>query len=56
MADETRDGRADSAPLLLAGDLPAGDSEEGILASVGFWASGGAGILLWTALAFWLTA
>ena len=53
---ETREGRPESAPLLLAWGMPANDGQEGFLDNLGLWLTGGAGLLLWTALALWLTA
>ena len=50
------EGRPESAPLLFAWGMPPSDAPESLVDGVGLWAAGGAGLLLWTAVAFWLTA
>lgn len=56
MPKETREVRAESTPVLLAWGMPGSDHPAGFMDTVGLWLTGGAGLLLWTALALWLTA
>lgn len=51
-----REGRADSAPLFLAWGLPAIEAHEGFFSGAAMWLSGGASLLLWTAIALLLTS
>jgi hypothetical protein len=56
MSIDTREGRADSgAPVFLAWGLPAVEAHEGFFGGAALWLSGGASLLLWTALALLLT-
>jgi hypothetical protein len=54
MPPDPREAHADS-PLLLAWGMPA-ETREGSFDGFALWLSGGASLLLWTALAFVLTA
>ena len=56
MPNETREARPESTPVLLAWGAAGGDHPQGFMDSVGLWITGGAGLLLWTALALWLMA
>jgi hypothetical protein len=55
MPHETREGRPDSTPVLLAWGLPPGEGTESALDDMLLWVTGGAGLLLWTGFALWLT-
>jgi hypothetical protein len=50
------DTRADSAPVFLAWGMPAIEAGDGWFESMAMWLTGGASLLLWTALALLLTA
>jgi hypothetical protein len=56
MPTEPRDRRAESTQVLLAWGLPAGEGQEGTREAMLLWLTGGGGLLMWTALALWLTA
>ena len=56
MPNPTREGRPESTPVLLAWGPPWSESRDGFMGRVGLWIAGGAGLLLWTVLAYWLTA
>lgn len=56
MPDTNREGRADPPPTLLAWGLPINDARESGAEAAAVWLTGGAGLLLWTALAFLLTS
>lgn len=55
MPHDTPEVHDDSSPVLLAWDRPA-ETGHGFLDGFALWLSGGASLLLWTALAFVLTA
>lgn len=55
MPHPTREGLPESTQVLLAWGLPASESHEGALDDVLLWLTGGAGLLLWTGIALWLT-
>lgn len=56
MPDNPREGRTDNPPTLLAWGLPTNDARESGAEAAAVWLTGGAGLLLWTALAFLLTS
>lgn len=56
MPNETHEARPESPQMLLAWGMPGADHPQGSMDGVGLWLTGGAGLLLWTALALWLTA
>jgi hypothetical protein len=55
MPNDTREARADSAPLLMAWGLPGAEVQEGPFDGA-VWLTGGVSLLLWTAVALLLTA
>lgn len=55
MPQDTRQADADSTPEVLAWGMPA-ETGQGFFDGFALWLSGGASLLLWTALAFVLTA
>lgn len=55
MPQDTREAHADNAPIFLAWGMPM-ETNQGFLDGFALWLSGGASLLLWTALAFVLTA
>lgn len=57
MEIDTRDGRVDSVPIFLAWGVPAAvEGHEGFFGGAALWLTGGASILLWTAIALLLTS
>lgn len=56
MPNEIREARVEHPQVLLAWGMPGGEHPQGFMDSVGLWLTGGAGLLLWTAVALWLTA
>jgi hypothetical protein len=55
MPNDTREGRADAAPILLAWGMPL-EAAEGTFEELTVWLTGGVSLLLWTALALLLTS
>lgn len=54
---DIREGRADSAPVFLAWGMPATiEAHEGFFSGPALWLTGGASLLLWTAIALLLTS
>jgi hypothetical protein len=53
---DTREGRVDTAPVFLAWGMPAIEAHEGFFGGAALWLSGGASLLLWTAIALLLTS
>jgi len=56
MPNGGREGRPETTPVLLAWGTPGRENPHTLGGSVAFWLTGGAGLLLWTAVALWLTA
>jgi hypothetical protein len=56
MPTDTRDARADTAPVFLAWGMPTIEAQDGFFADAALWLTGGASLVLWTALALLLTA
>jgi hypothetical protein len=55
MPQDARQAHSDSTPVFLAWGMPA-ETGEASFDGFALWLSGGASLLLWTALAFVLTA
>ena len=55
MPPDTREAHADSPPVVLSWGMPA-EARDGSFDGFLLWLSGGASLVLWTALAFVLTA
>jgi hypothetical protein len=55
MPNDTGDLRTDTT-LFPSWGMQGGDTQEGLLAGAGLWLTGGATLLMWTALALLLTA
>lgn len=56
MQNDSRDGRADPPPLMLAWGMPGSDVHESIIDVASAWLPGGVVLVAWTALALLLTA
>lgn len=57
MEIDTREGLVDSVPIFLAWGVPvAVEGHEGFFSGSALWLTGGASILLWTAIALLLTS
>lgn len=56
MPHESREARADAHPLVLPWGMPTTDVREDLAGAAGLWLTGGAALLLWTALALLLTS
>jgi hypothetical protein len=54
MANDNRSARTDSSAILLAPGMPS--EADGFLDGAALWLTGGASLLLWTALALLLTS
>lgn len=54
MQNQSREARAEAAPAFLPWELPA-DTREGLPEGATLWLTGGASLLLWTAIALLLT-
>lgn len=54
MQNQTREARAEAAPAFLPWDMQA-DTREGLPGEATLWLTGGASLLLWTAIALLLT-
>jgi hypothetical protein len=55
MPKDTREVRAEGAPVVLAWGMPS-ETREGAFPDVSLWLSGAASLLLWTAIALLLTS
>ena len=55
MPETHREGRTEIPTTMLAWGLPSSDAPESGVEAAAVWLTGGAGLLLWTALAFLLT-
>jgi hypothetical protein len=55
MPDENREARAETMQMLLPWGTPSAERDEAA-AGAAFWLTGGASLLVWTALALLLTA
>lgn len=54
---DTHEGRAESAPVFLAWGMPAAiEAHDGFFSGPALWLTGGATLLLWTAIALLLTS
>jgi hypothetical protein len=56
MPNDPRTARGDSAPVFLAWGMPSVDGHEGFFGEAALWLTGGAALLLWTALSLLLTS
>ena len=56
MPIDSREERADSAPVFLAWGMPMAEAHEGFFDGTAMWLTGGVSLLVWTAIALLLTA
>jgi hypothetical protein len=56
MANDTREGRAEGAPVFMAWGIPSVEAPEGLFDSAVLWVTGGAALLLWTGFSLLLTS
>jgi hypothetical protein len=56
MPNDTRDLRTENAMPFPSWGIPATEGHDGLLGDPGLWLTGGASLLLWTALALLLTS
>ncbi|HEX7888152.1 MAG TPA: hypothetical protein VF522_02230 [Ramlibacter sp.] len=55
MPEIQREGRTETPTTMMAWGIPSSDPAESGVEAAAVWLTGGAGLLLWTALAFLLT-
>jgi hypothetical protein len=56
MPNDSREIRAEAAPLFLAWGLPSLEAQEGSVENLTLWLTGGAILMAWTALSLLLTS
>jgi hypothetical protein len=56
MPNDNREARADAIQVLLPWGMPSSESREDFFDSAALWLTGGAFLVLWTALALLLTS
>ena len=56
MPETQREGRTETPTTMMAWGLPSNESPDNGIEAAAVWLTGGAGLLLWTALAFLLTS
>jgi len=56
MPNDTRNSRADAAPVFLAWGIPSVEAPDGMFDNAVLWITGGAALLLWTGISLLLTS
>ena len=56
MPDDTRERRAEAAPVFLAWGIPSVEAPEDLFDNAVMWVTGGVALLLWTGISLLLTS